>query len=36
MNNIIYSYKKLIINNIYIIDGDIFEDFENSKFVRLI
>ena len=36
MNNIIYGKRKLIINNIYIIDGDIFEDFENSKFVRLI
>lgn len=36
MNNVIYGYKKLIINNIYIIDGDIFEDFENSRYVRLI
>lgn len=36
MNNIIYGKRKLIINNLCIIDGDIFEDFENSKFVRLI
>lgn len=36
MNNIIYGKRKLIINNLVIIDGDLFEDFENSKFVRLI
>lgn len=36
MNNIIYGKRNLIINNLFIIDGDLFEDFENSKFVRLI
>lgn len=36
MNNILYGKRKLIINNSFIIDGDLFGDFENSKFVRLI